>query len=292
MRLNKPTNLDEAKGYACTYTTRRMTKEETEKKIQEYKNQLESRPYEDLIGFYKEQIQTLSEWLASKEFAEGNYHQSIDELLLELVEWRAMFYAFQTVDTASDPFNTHVFFQQWKVGGAYAMFSQFAKLVSGGTQDKSLRNLWRDLQPFLETEIKSDEIAQISKYLQKEDRRFSNSESKALAFRNKVIAHNEKSIDADFDHLDEDIKLIARIWAIITNWSSFGLIAPWRSDAQAFSGLENFYTPEDLQHLKRARQEYIKKFEAWGKTNILTLVTARHGPFDPLTISWKSTTIA
>lgn len=247
---------------------------------------------EDLVAFHKEEIQRLSEWLNSEEFAEGNYHQSIDELLLEMVEWRAMFHAFQTIDTASDPFNTHVFFQQWKVGGAYAIYSQFAKLVSGNDQDRSLRKVWLDIRYFLEEDLKSDEITYISKQLQKTPSRFSNSESKALAFRNKVIAHNEKNIDADFDHLDEDIKLIARIWAIITSWSSFGILEPWRSTDQAFSGLEHFYSPEDLRQLKQARQEYLKKFETWGKTNILTSEASRRGPFDPLSISWKSTTVA
>lgn len=292
MRLIKPTNSDEAKGYACTYTTRQMSRQEIEQKIQDYKSRQESYYPEDLVAFHKEEIQRLSEWLTSEEFAAGNYHQSIDELLLELVEWRAMFYAFQTVDTERDPFSAHIFFQQWKVGGAYTMYSHLAKLVSGKDQDRSLRNVWLDIQPFIETDLQSDEIRYISQKLQKGPGRFSNSGSKALTFRNKVIAHNEKSVDADFDHLDEDIKLIARIWAILTSWSSFGILAPWRSHEQAFSGLEHFYSPEDLRQLKQARQKYLKQFEEWGKTNMLTLEIARRGPLDPLSISWKSTTIA
>lgn len=288
MELIKPTTSEEAKGYACTYTSRYLTKDEIEQLIREAQQELEHELPDDSVAYHEEEIRRLSDWLMSPDFIDGNHYQSIDDSLLELVEWRAMFYAFQSVNTTENPFSTHIFFHQWKVGGTYAMYSKLAKLVSRYSHDRSLRKLWWEIHCFIEQDWGSDEISYITRQLDPNSKRFSSEESKAIAFRNKVIAHIGKSIAADINDLDEDIRLISRIWSIVTSWSSFGILTPWRSDSQAFSGLEHFYNSDDIRNLKTARNEYLKNFEIWGKTNLITGEPDSRGPFATFSVSIKN----
>lgn len=288
MKLSKPITVEEAKEYACNYTSRFLTKEQMEARIRECEEALKKPLSEYLDNIHKQQIKDLNECLKNEEFISGNYHQSIDEILLELIEWRALFYAFQKVDTSTAPFNVHMFFQQWKVGGAYTMYSLLAKLVSRDSQDKSLRNLWCDIQPFIEEDINTKEIEDISKKMQKDSLRFSGSNSKAMAFRNKVIAHNEKSVNADLAHLDHEIKFLARVWSLITTWSSFGLMSSWRDNTKAFSGLEHFYSSKDLTNLKEKREEYLDQVHIWCKTNILTSAIDKRSPFMNFSVTVKA----
>lgn len=292
MKLKKPKTIEEAKEYACTYTSRHLTPQEVEQRIEEGKAALQQAITEESKSFWTQQVSGLTELINCQDFQTGNYHQGTDEILLEMIEWRAMFYAFQEVETSTQPFNKHPFFQQWKVGGAYTMYSLLFKLVSGNTRntDSSLRKLWWTLSPFIEEDIGNDETAYMSSQLDENSRRFSNQGSKAIAFRNKVIAHNEKSIAADLDHLDKDIQLLTRIWSFIITWSSFGLMFPWRDKEQAFSGLEHFYNHNDLINLKRKRQEYLDKVELWCKTNLVTSEVEQRSPFGSLSLTVSSLT--
>lgn len=280
-------NVDDAKEFACSYTSRKMTKDEILQRISDYEKRLNSGYSEDLDTLHREQIHELKSWLANETFKAGNYHQGIDDLILELAEWRAMFYAFQSTPTNASPFHTHVFFQQWRVGGAYAMYSLLGKLISKMPNDKSLRMLWWELSPFLEKELPNEEVLHISSNMQFNSPRFSNTNSRAVAFRNKVIAHNEKSVGTDLDDLDVDLRFLARAWSIINTWSSFGLLAPWRSDSQAFSGLEHFFSPDELGLLRRNRQDYIRKFTNWCQTNLITHQIDTREPFSSISVSFR-----
>lgn len=280
-----PTTSEEAKEYACFYTTRIKTIDEITREKQESEAALKTNMPDDIQDFHQKRLSSLNELLLDEDYLNGNYHQGIDPILFELIEWRAMFYAFQTVNIDPQPFDQHAFFQQWKVGGAYAMYSSLAKLLSRDRQDKSLRKLWWDIKDFVQNTEDLEEVKYISEQLDKNSDRFSNKGSKALLFRNKVVAHNEKSIDADLTHLDEDIRILIRVWSIITMWSAFPMMFPFRENGQAFSALESFYSPEDLRRLKSKRQEYLDLVKSWCKTNLITSQEEIRSPFGNLSVS-------
>lgn len=167
----------------------------------------------------------------------------------------------------------------------YAMYCSLAKLASRGPQDKSLRKLWWNVKEFIQETEEEEEVKYISEQLKKNSSRFSNQGSKAMFFRNKVIAHNEKSIDADLKHLDEDIQILIRTWSLITMWSAFPMMFPFRDNKQAFSALESFYTLAELNHLKSKRQEYLDLVTKWCKTNLVTSEIENRTPFGTLSVS-------
>jgi hypothetical protein len=65
---------------------------------------------------------------------------------------------------------------------------------------------------------------------------FTNKNSKALLFRNKVIAHNEKNLTMRWDEIDKDIEILVKIWSLVVSWSSFGLFDPFRTPSRHFQG--------------------------------------------------------
>jgi hypothetical protein len=290
IKTKKPTTIDEAKEYACSYTANSMTKEQTEEHIRTSKNALESLSSDDDITFHKNRIDDLNAWLRSDEFVNGNYHQGIDGLLLDLIEWRAMFYAFEHIKSSQEVFYKYEFFQQWKEGGAYAMYNYLAKLVSSrGGQDKSLRKLWWDIEHFIEQDVGDKETAYISSQFSKTSKRFANQGSKSIYFRNKVIAHNEKTINASLSDLDEDLRILSRIWSFVIIWSGFPILFPWKSNDQVFSGFENFFDFNTLVSLKKKRKEYIDKVELWCKTNLVTSEIDKRSPFATISIDFRIT---
>lgn len=280
-----PTTSEEAKEYACFYTTRIKTIDEITREKQESEIALESNMPEDIQVFHQKRLDSLNELLTDADYLSGNYHQGIDPILFELIEWRAMFYAFQSVNIDPQPFDQHAFFQQWKAGGAYAMYSSLAKLLSRDRQDKSLRKLWWDIEGFIQKAECPEEVQHISEQLNIHSSRFSNQGSKAMFFRNKVVAHNEKSVDADLKHLDEDIRILTRVWSLITMWSTFPMMFPFRENSQAFSALESFYSLEGLTQLKSKRQEYLDLITKWCKINLATGEEEGRTPFGTLSVS-------
>ena len=286
--LQKPQTREDAINYACYYTSRHLTKAEIQARIEESRKALERETIEESKVYHNERLEELTALLEEEFFINGDYPQAIDTLLFDLIEWRAMFYALERVSTSANPFDEHLFFQQWKVGGAYAMYSQLSKLASQKKADFSLRKLWCDIREFIEQDVKTDEVKFISKELSLGSKRFSGSESKAMNFRHSVVAHNAKSMDADLEHLDNDIKLLARAWSIITTWSSFGLIEPWQDEKRVFSVFEHFYDYSDIISLKKCRREYLANVEQWCRTSITTAELDRRSPFGQISVSIQS----
>jgi hypothetical protein len=178
-----------------------------------------------------------------------------------------MQHAFCHVETHNQPFLKNCFYKQWFVGSIYATFSLFAKLTSKDENDNSLRKLWFNVVEFVKKDnaCTVDELNFINNQFDNHAR-FSNKNSKATLYRNKVIAHNEKSISLEWDDIDKDIKILIRIWSILVSWASFGLGQPFRTNEQAFSGLEHFFDSTELHLLKVKRQEYINQAIHWSQT--------------------------
>lgn len=265
-------SIDEAKMFACAVTSSYLNEEDALKKLKTYKTYLKNSSTVDEKKFWNEEIKSLEDWLSSDKFKAGNYAQGIDALILELVEWRSSLFAFESVEVANSPFVKHLFHAQWLMGAAYTTICIVGKLVSKHRNDNSLIKIWNNLyQIMLEDQAVTEaEAKSINELLDKTDGYFTNGNSHTIHFRNKVIAHNEKSPIMEWHHLDNDIKLLVRIWSLIVSWCSFGIMNPFTESSIAFSGLDNVFSNNEIHQLKVKREEYLTNVKVWCNTNIAT----------------------
>ena len=256
---------DQAKTYVVNVTSLHRTHEESLRWLNDLRGYLSRADDDQSRQTWQEQIESTETWLASTEYKEGNHPQSIDEHVLELIEWRALQHAFQLVDTQRKPFDDYVFYQQWLIGSVYAAYSILGKLTGTGKQETSLIKVWRIVEPWIKRDraCTPAELKCISARINGPEPQFTNRYSKAILFRNSVIAHNEKSISIAWGEIDKDIQTLARIWSLLVSWSSLGIFAPFRSGRHAFAGLESNYTSEELTQLLKKRQEYIDQSIKW-----------------------------
>ncbi|MEX8518010.1 MAG: hypothetical protein AB3X44_05810 [Leptothrix sp. (in: b-proteobacteria)] len=261
---------EEAKTRTVEATSRRRSHEESLRFLEDLRRYLARATDEPSRQTWQTQISALEKWLASEEYQRGDYPQGIDELVMELIEWRAMQHAFQNVETKSKPFLEHVFYQQWLIGSTYAVSSLLGKLVGKTPGENSLRKLWWEVGKFVSRDgaCTKEELTLIADLLDKTKGKFTDENSRAMKFRNTVIAHNQKSLALAWDEIDKDVQVLVRIWSILVSWSSFGIIAPFRSAEQAFSGLERLFEYEELSALKKRRKEYIDLAVGWTRTNL------------------------
>jgi hypothetical protein len=260
----------EAKTYAVEATSRRRTHDESLRWLRDLYAHLSRESDQRVRGVWREQIDSLEAWLASEAYKAGDYPQGIDELVLELIEWRALQHAFQSVETNKKPFRDHVFYQQWLIGSIYAVFSLLGKLTGNAKREASLLKVWQKVESWISSDgaCAKAELNFIKTRLSGPAPRFTNRHSRAILFRNSVIAHNEKSLAIAWGEIDEDVRTLVRIWAIVVSWSSFGLLSPFRSADVAFSGLETVYDANELTLLKSKRQEYIDRTVEWMETHL------------------------
>lgn len=255
---------DDARNYSIGVTSKHINPDDIYRRLDDYNSYLDSATGENKI-FWQEEVNSLEKWINSDEFLNGEYPRGIDELVLELIEWRAVIYAFQNVDTQSNPFKKHAFYAQWLVGGTYTIFCLLGKLVSKDQRDNSLRKHWDMVSGYVAQSglCGETEIEFINSRMHRKQGQFTNENSQAMKYRNKVIAHNESLPRMEWDELDKDIQLISRMWALITMWSSFGLVEPFRRAEHAFSGTESVFTNDEIQLLKDQRDKYLLKVKAW-----------------------------
>lgn len=281
---------NEAKALACELTSRRRSPEEISKSLDYFRANLAQETDETSRAVWQSQIDGLEKWRASEEYQAGDYAEGIDTLMLELVEWRALIFAFEGVDTKKAPFNRYPFFSQWRVGAVYAIFSLLGKLSSKDKRDNSLRRLWTTIAGFIEGDgaCTAEEIAEINRRLDPSNGQFTNSRSKAMRFRNTVVSHNEKSFEMTWDELDVDIQTLVRIWSLIVSWSSFGVLNPFRSGEEAFAGLDTIFEHAELVLLRAKRKEYLDRVKVWCTTHLHTGMTdPGRGPFATISVTWR-----
>jgi hypothetical protein len=264
--------IDEAKEYVVSLTNKARTIENVDSAIRYYQEMVDSSHSEDSRILWLSELDKLNEWKNSNDFKNGNYPQGIDDLVLELVEWRSVIYAFQNVDTKREPFKESGFYAQWYVGGIYGIFSIFGKLLSKDRRDNSLRKLWKTISPIMLSEgaCTKPEVDCINVALDVKSGRFTNENSQALLFRNKLISHNEAMPVVKWDEVDKDFAFLIRIWSLLVSWSSFGLFQPFRTGDQAFQGVESMFDRSEITSLKAKRQEYLKMVEKWSTSYVHT----------------------
>ncbi|MFC1684752.1 hypothetical protein ACFL0R_04690 [Pseudomonadota bacterium] len=281
---------DDATHYSLGVTARRFTPEEADNRISDYNKYAQNARSEEDKIFWQDELSNLTEYIESDEFKNGCYPRGIDELILELIEWRAALYAFQNVDTEKNPFTEHVFHAQWLMGGTYTVFCLIGKLVSSDNRDNSLRKLWDTVKEYVANSglCEKDEADLVTEIMHKRQGHFTNDNSKAILFRNKYIAHNESLPQLEWIEVDKDIKLLCRVWSLITMWSSFGIMQPFRSGEIAFSGLDNVFNPAEIKLLNDQRESYIKLVKKWSISSLIDEEsTSKCSPFGELSISFS-----
>lgn len=258
---------DELKQYALSKTSGYLTREQIAERINFFKSYIDHSLSQAETESWNQQIKDLNNWRNSETFKSGQFPQGIDTLILDLIEWRAVIYSIQNTETINHPFSKHVFFHQWLIGAGYAMTCIFGKLVSQHKDDNSLRNLWILVSDMMQAghACSNSEAHTINEYFAKVK-----TESLILHFRHKSIAHNESSPIVEWNQFDSEIKSLLRTWSLISSWCSLGVIAPFRLASTAFSGLEHYYSQEEMIQLKAKRDEYISNVKGWVKTNLAT----------------------
>jgi hypothetical protein len=278
---------DDAKNYSVGVTSKHIHPEDITRRLDEYKFYLASASDENK-DYWQEEVNNLESWISSDEFINGEYPRGIDELVLELIEWRAVIYAFQKVDVQNDPFKTHAFYAQWLVGGTYTMFCLLGKLVSKDDRDNSLRKHWGEVSQYVDQSglCGDTELEYINNKMHRTEGQFTNGNSQAMLYRNKVIAHNESLPRMEWNELDKDIQLLTRMWSLITMWSSFGLMEPFRKPEQVFSGTESVLSNAEIKLLLEKREEYLSKVRSWCTTCIKSgAQVVSRSPFGKFSIS-------
>lgn len=259
--------VEEAKEYVVALTNKARSLEEINSTINHYQEMFESAHSEESRTLWLDELEKLKAWKSSDDFKQGNYPQGIDELILEVIEWRAMVYAFQHVETKNNPFKDSGFYAQWYLGSIYGVFTIIGKLVSKDKRDNSLRRLWELTSPlmFSSGACTKEEIDHINSAMEIKSGVFTNESSKALLFRNKLISHNEAMPVVRWSDVDNDLRLLIRMWSLLVSWSSFGLFEPFRSDEQAFLGLDSMFEATEINELKSKRQCYFEIVKGWSK---------------------------
>ncbi|MBA5601069.1 hypothetical protein H1224_08375 [Pectobacterium aroidearum] len=279
--------IDEAREYVVSLTNKARTIESIDSTIAHYQEMVGGSHSEESRNFWLSELDKLNGWKNSDDFKNGNYPQGIDDLILELVEWRSVIYAFQHVETKREPFKESGFYAQWYVGGIYGVFSIFGKLLSKDKRDNSLRKLWETISPVILSEgaCTKPEVDCINAALDVKSGRFTNENSQALLFRNKLISHNEAIPVVKWDEVDKDFAFLIRMWSLLVSWSSFGLFQPFRTGEQAFQGVESMFDSSEITNLKAKRQEYLSMVEKWSTSYVHTGVTdPGRGAFSSLSV--------
>lgn len=260
--------IDDAKEYVVSVTNKARSIEDIESAICYFQEMADSSHDNDSRVLWISELNKLNQWKHSDDFKAGNYPQGIDDLVLELIEWRSIIYALQNVETKREPLKESGFYAQWYVGAIYGIFSIFGKLLSKDERDNSLRKLWVNMSPIMLSDgaCTKAEVDYINSALDKKIGRFTNENSKALLFRNKLISHNEAMPLLKWDEVDKDFAFLIRIWSLLVSWSSFGLFKPFRTNEKAFLGIESMFERSEIKALKEKRQEYLSMAEKWSKS--------------------------
>ncbi|EGL54535.1 hypothetical protein MAMP_01247 [Methylophaga aminisulfidivorans MP] len=120
----------EAKSYTLSMMTGYLSHEQLLQKLDDFKNFREIEPNDEEKEYWSKKITELEHWLNSSKYQDGEYPQGLDQLFLDLVEWRASIFALQSVNATKELFSKYIFYSQWMNGATYAVFSILGKLVS------------------------------------------------------------------------------------------------------------------------------------------------------------------
>ncbi|MBO6580724.1 MAG: hypothetical protein JJ871_06495 [Thalassospira sp.] len=235
-----------------------------------------------------DQIQMLEEHLEEAPLRTLDQPQGIDELMLGLVQYRAMVFAFEKVKSENSPFDKLPFFKMWIVSTGYLVATIIGKLTNKDNRDNSLKSAWKKCnQAIKESGVISTAEWKKLDNLMRTNTYFSNESSKAIRFRNKTIAHNEATFIPSWSDLDNDIKILARVWSVLSIWCAFPQPSPFNDSKQMFSGLEAFFNTNEFDQLSKHYEHYVSEFCEWCRTSLVAGEPQTRSPFLSLKVTIK-----
>ncbi|HFQ5429225.1 TPA: hypothetical protein ACGUOO_004311 [Vibrio vulnificus] len=279
---------ESAKSYALSALAKHASEAQLIRNIEDYMR------YQDLYSddleqrqYWKDRETESREYLCSEGFKAGKYHLGVDELILELIEVRAIIYSFQIVDISSNPFESYTLHSQWLSGCTYKLIAIYGKLLSRHKDDKSLKNVWCNVSSYIKGSslTTSEEVSELTSFILG----ISNQTSNVMKYRNKAIAHNEQQPNVEWSDVDHDLRGLCRVWSLITMWCSLGVMSPFVESDRAFSGFEPVVTHNELSALRKARAKYLEDVRGWCTENFVTRTQeSKRTPFAELSIQIRA----
>ncbi|NUU38176.1 hypothetical protein [Pseudomonas sp. C2B4] len=265
-------NVLEAKEFCNNRTNSRLSEEEALDKIRQLETYINDAPSEHSKLLFQEWIDEIRDWIDSDERKKGEFPQGIDQIILDIIEVRAFIHALQKTPSAQNRLGNSFFWQQWLIGSAHTIIVGIGKLVSTDPRDNSLANLWKEVGIWIKGDgaCDIDEATFIEQAFRRKTGYFDNKNSKTFNYRNKSIAHNEHSPEITWDDLDPDMRILVRSWSLLVAWSSFGILNPFRTNKEAFGGLESFFSAEEITKLGSERNSYLDMVKGWSTTYLHT----------------------
>jgi len=265
-------NVLEAKEFCNNRTNSRLSEEEALEKIRQLEGYVSNDPSEHSKLLFQEWIGEIRGWVDSDERKKGEFPQGIDQIILDIIEVRAFIYALQKTPSAQNRLSNSFFWQQWLIGSAHTIIAGIGKLVSTDSRDNSLANLWKEVGGWIKEDgaCDVDEAVFVEEAFKRKTGYFDNKNSKAFNYRNKSIAHNEHSPEITWDDLDPDMRILVRSWSLLVAWSSFGILNPFKTNQEAFGGLESFFPMEEIIKLGTERNSYLDMVKGWSTTYLHT----------------------
>lgn len=210
---------------------------------------------EEQINHYKNQISKLDELI--EDSSKISQTQGIDTMMIDMIQFRAMIYAFESLDKRL-AFTKTNFFSSWHVGMTYAVFCLFFKLVDSGKGKESLKRLWQD------TFKKgcNEENASINEWFNNLNKR----NSQPLAFRHLIICHNSEFgqyepvydwTNFDWELFDSELKQLVNARNILSKFSGSAIICPFISGEKMFDGVSTIFKLPDMKVLVKKYNEFI-----------------------------------
>lgn len=103
-------NISDAKEYVVQVTNKARTIDQINSSIEYYQSMVDSANSDESRSLWESEVEKLKLWKNSDDFKDGSYPQGIDELILEVIEWRSVQAAFQEIETEKDLFKHSGFF--------------------------------------------------------------------------------------------------------------------------------------------------------------------------------------
>lgn len=264
-----------------------MTKEELVVRINDYEKYASQESCQKQKAQWHKSAAACRELLNDEDYLSGNYPQSLDKLILDLVEWRALTEAMQKAVQVDSTLGGSPFFCMWFTGAGYSAIATFGKLASNSQNEpRSILKLWHCSEHYLvEDGIVSEvERVEISKKVSIFKGR--NLESSVLHNRNKAFMHNEHMGNLTWEKFDEEFRVVARIWSLLTQWTG-PIFMPFAHKNQLTNGMERFLDSAAIQQCKNAADLYIKSFEDWCITSLVDNEPDGKTPFGTLNFQFS-----
>jgi hypothetical protein len=203
--------------------------------------------------------------------------QGIDTMMIDMIQFRAMIYAFESLGENHAFIKNH-FFSSWYAGISYAVFSLFGKLVDSTKGTESLKRLWEDTfkKACFPKENVNTNISKWFTHLKKNN-------SQSFAYRHLVTSHNSKFgqhepvydwTNFTWKQFDVELKQLILAWNILSKFSGSHIICPFISGEKMFDGLSAIFRPSDMQILINKYNEFIAGLDFnFLKINIYTCST-------------------